>query len=74
MSELYKRPRATKLYKELNPYRACSIAENFDGQEIPQRNYQVAWQYIYDLEMYKYLQGWYGRTVSSLLEQGLLQK
>jgi hypothetical protein len=31
-----------------------------------------AWQTIYDTGLYRHLQGFYGRTVEHLIEQGLL--
>ena len=61
------------LYKRLNPYLACAIAEGFcEGENASQQDQLTAWQYIKDTGLWRQLQGWYGRSVHSLLEQGLI--
>lgn len=60
-------------YKAMIPYSAVGFAEGF---EEPDSELVVlaAWQYIYDNKLYLHLQGWFGRVVESLLEQGVLVK
>lgn len=62
-------------YKKMNTYHACEIAEGFgSGENASDEESQVAWQYLYDNKAYQFLQGWYGRTMESLLNQGLIFK
>ena len=64
--------RASKVYKSMTTYMATGLAEGFEeGSGYAQL---AAWQYIYDHRMYRYLQGWFGRTVESLLNQGVIAK
>ena len=66
--------RNTKLYKELNPYIACSIAEGFcEGEGSSEKEQLIAWQWISDRGLWKQLQGFYGRSVHSLIEQGAIE-
>jgi len=66
--------RKTTLYKKLTAYQACEIAEGFDESKKYSKDQQLtAWQYIYDRSIWKHLQGWYGRTVTDLLENGLIR-
>lgn len=63
--------RATKTYKNLNSYRAIEIVEGFgDGANATPAEELAAWQYISDKGIWKNLQGWYGRTVNNLIENG----
>lgn len=66
--------RMTKFYRGLDNYKAISIAEGFDGEEHTQTEELCAWQFIADKGLWKGLQGWFGRTVESLIEQGLIRK
>jgi len=66
--------RATKLYKKLDSYTACSIAEGFcEGTGASERDQLIAWQYIRDTGIYKSLQGFYGRTVNQLIDGGYIK-
>ena len=66
--------RATKLYKTMDSYTACSIAEGFcEGEGASEKDQLTAWQYISDRGLWRSLQGFYGRTVASLLEQGIIK-
>lgn len=66
--------RQTKLYKKMDSYTACSIAEGFcEGENASEKNQLIAWQYIKDTGIYKNLQGFYGRTVASLLDDGYIK-
>jgi hypothetical protein len=67
--------RKTKLYKELNSYKACSIAEGFcEGEGASEQDQLIAWQYIYDKGLYRGLQGFYGRTCKNLLDNGYIKR
>jgi len=67
--------RGTKLYKELTPYLASAIAEGFcEGEGASEKDQLVAWQYIADTELWRQLQGYFGRQVHYLLESGLIKK
>lgn len=60
--------------KKWDSYSACACVEGFDGEEHSEEEQLSAWKYLYDSGVCWSLQGWYGRTVVSLLEQGLLKK
>lgn len=58
--------------QEMTPYLAVSRAEGFDGGENATREEQIeAWQYIIDNELWRGLQGFFGRTCKALIEQGI---
>ena len=65
--------RETEFYKSMTPYTACAYAEGFcEGEGASEEELRTAWQYIKDTGLWKSLQGFYGRTVHSLLEQGVI--
>lgn len=68
------RLRATKAYKQMNAYEACSIVEGFSGRQHREQEVLAAWQYLVDSGLAWRLQGFYGRTAHALIAQGLLQK
>jgi len=54
----------------MDSYRAVALAEGFEEgshDEIVQ-----AWQYLHDSGLAYKLQGWFGRTVQHLIEEGLI--
>ena len=52
-------------------YSCCSIIEDFGGpQSVFHQN--AAWQAVYDLGLYRHLQGFYGRGCEDLIAQGLI--
>jgi len=55
--------RASKVYKNMNAYDACAIAEGFAAETPTADQLQAAWQYIADTGLYHQLQGWYGRVI-----------
>ncbi len=64
-----------KFYKELNDFKACGYAEGFgEGYFATQDELLCAWQYILDTGLVNKLQGWYGRTVQSLIDQKLIRR
>ena len=67
--------RKTKLYKKLTPYLAAAYAEGFcEGEGASEQEQLTAWQYLIDTGQCWKLQGWYGRTATALLEQGLIKQ
>lgn len=58
--------------KELDDYTAVSIAEGFGEGEDATREEQIeAWQYLIDRGICWKLQGFFGRTAQSLIDQGI---
>ena len=55
----------------MDQYTACSIVEGFDGEEHTDQEMFEAWQYLIDTGACWTLQGWYGRTATTLIENGL---
>ena len=67
--------RKSKEYKKLTPYMATAIAEGFCEGEGASREEQIAaWQYLIDTGMCWTLQGWFGRTATMLIEEGICQR
>jgi uncharacterized Fe-S cluster-containing radical SAM superfamily protein len=66
--------RKTKLYKTIDSYTACSIAEGFcEGENASEKDILTAWQWLSDTGTCWHLQGFYGRTVTDLLKRKLIQ-
>lgn len=56
----------------MNTYRAVALAEGFeDGSE---EEVIAAWQLLIDTGLAWRLQGWFGRTASQLIGQGICQE
>lgn len=54
------------------PYLACAYAEGFcEGEDATEEDQIEAFQYLIDTGLVWTLQGFYGRTAQSLIEQGL---
>ena len=67
--------RQTKLYKSLDSYTACSIAEGFcEGEGASKQDQLTAWQWLVDTGQYWHLQGWYGRNADSLIKSGAIRQ
>ena len=65
--------RATKFYKSLDNYNAVAYAEGFcEGEGATELEQLSAWQYIKDNELHRSLQGFFGRTVEQLTNEGLI--
>ena len=64
-----------KRYKsetKMTPYLAVSIAEGFCDFEPSEEEVLDAWQYLVDTGQAWSLQGWFGRTASQLIEEGVI--
>lgn len=51
---------------------AVDIIEPIGDERYAEAEELAAWQYLLDSGKWKYLQGFYGRTLALLLEQGLI--
>jgi hypothetical protein len=54
------------------PYDAIACVEGFDSNDWSEEDQLSAWKYIKDTGLWRNLQGWYGRTVHHLTEEGLI--
>jgi len=60
---------------QITPYLASAYAEGFCEGEGASQNDQVrAWSYLIGTGLAYSLQGWYGRTANSMIEDGLFEK
>lgn len=67
--------RKTKFYKSLTSYLAIAYAEGFcEGENATETEQFTAWQYIWDNGTWRGLQGWFGRTVHDLIDNGVISK
>lgn len=67
--------RKTKFYKSLDSYSATAYAEGFcEGEGASEQDQLTAWQWLHDKGLAYQLQGFFGRTASALIDQGLIQK
>lgn len=65
--------RETDFYKNMTTYHACECAEGFgEGEDAPRDEQIAAWQYIFDTKTHRNLQGFYGRTLQAMIDQGLI--
>jgi len=58
--------------RKLDNYLATSLAEGFE--QGTEQEVIAAWQYLHDTGLAYKLQGWFGRTVKQLIEQGIINK
>lgn len=57
----------------MDNYTATGLAEGFIEAEN-EKQILEAWQYLHDTRLAYKLQGWFGRTATALIEQGLITK
>ena len=68
-----KQYRKMKFYKQLTSYLATAYAEGFcEGEDATEDQQLCAWQFIIDNNLCRQLQGYFGRTANSLIENGIL--
>lgn len=60
--------------KLLSSYDACAIVEGFDGEQHSPKEVIGAWQYLIDTGLCWRLQGWYGKTAASLIDEGICKR
>jgi hypothetical protein len=64
--------RETSEYKMMTPYEATGLAEGF-VEAKSEEEILAAWQYLVDTKMAWSLQGWFGRTAQSLIDDGIIE-
>jgi hypothetical protein len=58
---------------EITPYLASAYAEGFcEGEDASPRDTVRAWSYLCGTRIGYSLQGWYGRTITNLIEIGVM--
>ena len=57
----------------MDNYTATGLAEGFIEAENEEQIIE-AWQHLHDTGLAYQLQGWFGRTVTDLIEQGVINK
>ena len=57
----------------MDNYTATGLAEGFIEAESEEQILE-AWQHLHDTRLAYKLQGWFGRTATALIEQGLINK
>tara|TARA_R110000751_G_scaffold285498_1_gene389822 strand:+ start:224 stop:412 length:189 start_codon:yes stop_codon:yes gene_type:complete len=59
---------------KMTTYLACAIAEGFcEGENATEEQQIEAWQYLHDTKIGYNLQGFYGRTLTGLIENGIIK-
>jgi hypothetical protein len=56
----------------MTPYLAVGIAEGFEPPESEEQVIE-AWQFLVDSGLAWRLQGWFGRTATDMIDQGLIK-
>lgn len=57
----------------MDNYTAVGLAEGFIEAESEEQIIE-AWQYLHDTGLAYQLQGWFGRTATSLIEEGIIKE
>jgi len=55
----------------MDDYTAVGLAEEFIEADSEEQIIE-AWQYLHDTGLAYQLQGWFGRTATSLIEEGII--
>ena len=59
--------------REVTNYSACAVAEGFcEGEGASIEDQMKAWSHLIKTGLCWNLQGWYGRTANSLIENGII--
>ena len=58
--------------ERMTNYMAVGIVDGFEEPENEEQ-YMEAWQHIYDEKLHLNLQGWFGRTMKVLIDDGLIK-
>jgi hypothetical protein len=58
----------------MDSYTACSIVEGFSDEPATPKETLEAWAYLIKTGQCWSLQGWYGRSAASLIENGYISK
>ena len=61
-----------EIMNKLTDYRAVGLAEGFE--EGTEEEIIEAWQHLHNTGLAYTLQGWFGRTASNLIEQGIINE
>lgn len=65
----------TQVKEKLTPYLATARAEGFcEGENATKEEQLEAWQYLIDTGLAWKLQGWFGRTATALIDQGICHR
>jgi hypothetical protein len=64
--------RDTDLYRNMTPFQTCEIIELNDDSSYD--DMMTAFQWLHDTGMAYQLQGFYGRTATALLDNGLIER
>jgi len=57
----------------MSVYLACACAEGFcEGANATEEQILQAWQYLHDTGIGYKLQGWYGRTLTNLIQEQII--
>ncbi len=75
IAEKFDRIRSTHFYKTLTLYIATAYVEGIlEGENASHEERIIAWQYLIDTGQVCCLQGWFGRSATSLIKTGICEK
>ena len=57
----------------MNDYKAHAIAEGNWEEEVTEEEIIEAWQHLHDTRLAYALQGWFGRTATQMIENGIIK-
>jgi hypothetical protein len=64
--------RETQEYKDMTRYNAVAWAEGFE--EGTEAQTLAAWQYLHDTKLGYSLQGFFGRTLTAMIQEGVIER
>jgi hypothetical protein len=62
----------TQTKEIMSDYKATAIAEGFWEEEVTEEEIIEAWQHLHDTRLAYALQGWFGRTATQMIENGII--